>query len=228
MLEARQAIADLRKSPQAYSDFIGADAAVQSGPFAIVPIGSGTTASNNSPAGHPGILRLSSSTNADSGNVVRSGTNHLLLQPGDYFECIFNIVTLALTTIRVGFLDTVSVADVTDGAYFEIAATGVVSAKTANNGTRTTAPPLPTLALATWYRAEIEIQSATEARFRLFNSDTGALVFPETTIATNIPTAAGRNCGAGIIATNSGTSALALVDLDWMGYENRAGYGIVR
>lgn len=228
--ETWRSLPALRKSPTYWTDCLGVDNAGQLAPFTNTLLSSGTqSASNPTTNNHPGILRITSSTSANSGSRLMLNASMMLLQAGDYFECIFSLVTLTNTTIRLGFIDTTSQADCTDGAYFEIASTGVVSTKTANNSTRTTAAPTPTLNVGTWYRGEIEIQSATEARFRIYNSDTAAEVLPEQTITTNIPTTSGRNTGVGLIATNSGTSALDLIDVDWIGYENRNNVvGIVR
>lgn len=54
----------------------------------------------------------------------------------------------------------------------------------------------------------------TQATFALCN-DAGTLLSSEP-LSTNIPTAAGRETGAGFIATNSGTTATDLAHLDKM------------
>jgi hypothetical protein len=56
--------------------------------------------------------------------------------------------------------------------------------------------------------------NAASVTFALYD-DSGALLWTDT-LSTNIPTASGRETGAGIIGTNSGTSATDLYHLDYM------------
>jgi hypothetical protein len=98
---------------------------------------------------------------------------------------------------------------------------GIVG-KTANNAVRTTSATIATLTVNTWYRCRIEINSnATQANFYVYD-DSGTLL-GSTNITTNIPTAAGRETGAGLVATNSGTTATLLAYFDFMavGYNGR-------
>lgn len=217
-----------REHPQMFTDFPGTGAGNMS-PWTISLVASGTIAQQAPTDGdHPGIIRVTSSTSSNSGAYVNTGLSHLLLMPGDYLECIFSIVTLTNGTFRHGFIDTSSSSDCTDGVYFEIASTGVATFKTANNGSRSSAGTTATLSTATWYRMEIDVNTASDVRGRIYNSDTGAVVLAEQQLTTNIPTASGRNCGPGMIVTNSGTSATAMVDWDLLSYENRPGYGLTR
>lgn len=213
-------VSQLRVRPQAWTDCIGTGAG-NIAPYSLNGVSSGTAATQTSDANHPGVIRFTSFTNADSGDRLVTGTNNILLAAGDYFEAVISIVTLTNLTIRIGFIDTINVSDCVDGAYFEIVSTGVATAKTSDNSTRTSAGTTATLSITTWYRLEVEIVSSTSARFRIYNADTGAVVLAEQNITTNIPTGSTRQTGIGIIATNSGTTATALVDVDWLGYERR-------
>jgi hypothetical protein len=92
---------------------------------------------------------------------------------------------------------------------------GVIVGKTANNSARSTTGTSYTLVTNTWYRLRIEVNSdATLVTFSLF-SEAGALLWSDT-LNSNIPTAAGRETGHGIVATNSGTTAVAMVDVDYL------------
>lgn len=178
-------------------------------------ISSGTQGKTGGPANHPGILRTTSSTTANSGGYCLTDTTAFLIGGGEISVHIFQIVTLTNSTIRIGFLDTTTSADSTDGVYIEIPSTGAAVGKTASNGTRTTSSTIATLNTATWYRAVIGVNfDATNCWFGIY-SESGTLLGSQT-ISTNIPTGAGRQCGHGFVATNSGTTAVGLTDMDYM------------
>jgi hypothetical protein len=206
-----------RKRPFLMSDFLAANTGTVD-PFLGLAISSGTVNSPNAgiiTSNHLGVIRLRSSTSANSGAFVGSNTGQLLLGGNEVYEAIFNITTLTNGTFRLGFHDTATSADATDGAYIEIDSAGVAFGKTATNSTRSSTGTTYTVATATWYRARIVVNSnASQVDFYLYN-DGGTLLWTNNLTA-NIPTAAGRETGAGFIATNSGTTATDLVHLDYM------------
>lgn len=119
--------------------------------------------------------------------------------------------------LRLGFHDTSTSADATDGAYFELNG-AVCSAKTANNSTRTTNATTVTLTLNTFYTFDIEANAAgTSVRFRVYEG-LNATPILDVTNTTNIPTAAGREFGVGCVATESTTTATDIGILYRMGY----------
>lgn len=152
---------------------------------------------------------LRSSTTANGGYRYQTSS-----QVADYFGTIshkFRCQFLWRTsftgrTVRIGYHDTTTNADATDGAYFEIL-DATCSCKTANNSTRTTDATTLTLSLDTAYTFDIEVNAAgTSARFRVY-SGTSATAALDVTITTNIPTTSARAFGAGIVATESSTTA---------------------
>lgn len=153
---------------------------------------------------------LRSSTTANGG--YRYQTSSLVT---DYFGTIshkFRFQFLWRTAftgrlVRGGFHDTSTNADATDGAYFEIDG-DICRAKTANNGTRTTHATTITLALDTAYTFDIDVNAAgTEARFRVYSGTNYDTPLMDVTITTNIPTTSARAFGAGVVATESSTTA---------------------
>lgn len=131
--------------------------------------------------------------------------------------CCFRRNTARSTVqFRIGFHDSTSSSDPTDGVYLQYdAVTGVLQARTRNNNVQTIAGTTFALANNTWVTAVIEVVSPTQAVFTVF-SEAGAQLWQET-ITTNIPTAAGRETGAGVIATESTTDAAAdIVHLDYL------------
>lgn len=211
----------LRLKPFYYTDFLGAAGATTEEaayPFDFAVISSGTQAKIAGEANHPGILRISSSTTANSGGYVLTDTTAFLLGGGECFELIFQhrVASGTNTTIRFGYLDTTTSTDATDGVYFEVPAGSLnLRGKTASNSTRSTTGTSYTLTVNTWYRARLVVNSnATRVDFYLYDSS-GTLLWTDF-LTTNIPTASGRNTGAGVIATNAGTTATLLCYLDWM------------
>lgn len=127
-------------------------------------------------------------------------------------------------TVRLGFHDANTVADAVDGAYFEVAGS-TCSAKTANNSTRTTHATTITLALDTAYTFDIEVNSAaTEARFRVWGGNNYDTALMDVTITTNIPNTSARTFGAGIVATESSTTASDIGILYSLGIGTPAGF----
>lgn len=195
-------------------------------------ISSGTNSTAPTAASLSGKFRhgvfLRSSTTANGG--YRYQTSQLAAsvfgggQTTHRFMGIFKWLT-AFTgrSVRIGFHDTNSSADATDGAYFEILG-DVCSAKTANNSTRTTNPTTITLALDVGYVFDIEVNAlGTEARFRVYNGETGATLLDVTNTA-NIPTAITRAFGSGIVATESSTTASDIGILYMLGEGTTPGF----
>ncbi len=157
-----------------------------------------------------GIFFRSSAT-ANSGYRVQTGS-----VTADYFGGIshkfrakFLWRATATHTVRIGFHDTSTSADAVDGAYFEVIGT-TISAKTANNSARTTAPTTFTLTVDRVYTFEIDVNAAgTSARFRVYENLNATPVLDQT-ITTNLPTTSARAFGAGIVATQS---AAAITDI---------------
>lgn len=211
-----------RLTPFYCTDFLGAAGAdTGEASYAIwdyAVISSGTQSKIASTATHPGILRTTSSTTANSGGYCRTDVSALLLAGGEVSEQVFRIIDLTTLTLRLGFLDTASSTDATDGAYIEVPSTGAAVGKTANNGTRTTSSTIATLSINTWYRARIVVNAdATAVDFYIFDDAGNLLGSVQNT--TNIPTTAGRETGHGYVATKSGTTAQACVDMDFMSIE---------
>jgi len=169
---------------------------------------------------HPGHLTIRSSTTANSGARALIYPTQIMLGGSENTDFILYIFTTASTTIRLGFHNTSTHADARDGCYIEMAQVGgvdgVIVGKTANNSVRSTTGTNYTLAIDTWYRLRVALNSdATLVTFTLF-AENGTQLWQDT-LATNIPTA--RTTGHGIVATNSGTTQLYLVHID---YQNLA------
>ena len=187
---------------------------LMSPPWTMPTLASGSAAPLTGEAEHPGIYRFSSSTSANSGVACRLHNASILLAGSESARLVFRPQTLALTTLRFGFLDTTNHLDAVDGVYVEALA-GTMSGKTASNSVRSTTGTNYLLVTNTWYNVLVELNSdASLATFTLY-SEAGAVLWTST-LATNIPTAAGRETGSGVLVSNSGTSAVALLDPDYI------------
>ena len=175
---------------------------------------SGTAASVAGEANHPGIVKFVSSTLANSGGFFRTASNMLLLAGSETTEFIIRPQTISGTTIRMGFLDTITDAVPVDGAWLDVLS-GVLSGKTRNNSVESVTGTTYTLVTNTWYRAKVVVNSnATRVDFYLY-SEAGTQLWTDY-LTTNIPITANRETGHGIFVTNSGTTAVNLADLDYM------------
>lgn len=209
---------DVRITPYYSCDFLVATNIAAMDPFVGTAISSGTSNQPNiSSANHPGIIRLLSSTNANSGFALVSNLAQLQIAGGEVVDVIFQLESLANNTTRLGFVDTAAVTDCTDGAYIEIDGSGVATGKTAQGGTRSSTGTTHTLSAGTWYRARVEVNAdATLVTFTIY-SDAGAVLWTNT-LATNIPVTAGQLTGVGFVITNSQTSAITLAHVDFIGF----------
>lgn len=207
---------EVRLRPYLSNDFLTTSSILT--PFLDTAVASGTI--NQPNAGvvtkdHPGWVRIASSTSANSGYFIGTNVAQILLGGGELFECIWRPAALANNTTRLGFHDTSTSSDATDGVYLEIDGSGIVTGKTANNSTRSSTGTTGSVSANTNYRATIQLNAdATLATFTLY-SDAGAVLWTDT-LGTNIPTASGRETGASFIITNSLTSAIDLCHVDFM------------
>lgn len=116
-------------------------------------------------------------------------------------------------TERFGFIDSVT-TESTDGVFFRYTHgtnTGKFQAVTRSNGTETAQDTGITAAINTTYKFEITVNAAgTSVEFRINGTLTN-------TITTNIPTASGRETGAGLMLLRSaGTTAVTPVAVDYV------------
>jgi len=199
-----------------YTEFITA-ATTASPPFVGAAVSSGTSAVNttNQTSERAGVLRLTSSTTANGGYKWSTDVTTYRIHAGDVVECAIAPVNFSTTTFRAGFLDATTSADAVDGVYFEYNTSGALLLKTSKNSTRTTSSTITTLSLNTWYKLRITINSDATAAYGDVFDASGAFI-AGISVNTNIPTAAGRECGIGVIATESTTTATAMVDLDYI------------
>lgn len=172
--------------------------------------------------GAPGIVQLSTGTTATGRSAVRTtALSGVKFGGGKWiFETRVRINTLSTAAeryaLRAGFIDSTT-GDSTDGAYFEYDES--VSAnwrlKTSNNGTRTTVDSGIAVAAAAWITLRVCINAAgTQADYYL----NGTLVTDGTPapITTNIPTAAGRATGIGVMVLKSIGLTTRTFDVDYL------------
>jgi hypothetical protein len=185
-------------------------------PWTPAAIASGTFSVTAGTPNHPGIVRLLSSTSANSGWYLLTYTAAILIAGNEEMDIILRPGTLAGTTIRAGLLDTASSSAPTDGAYMHMdPITGLVTGRTMSNTAGSTTGTSFQAITATWYRWRIVVNSdASRVDFYILD-EAGAVLWTDN-LTTNIPTAAGREVGSGLVATNSGTTALTLVEVDYM------------
>ena len=143
------------------------------------------------------------------------------------------LITWYEGVFALGFFDFNNAAgfdDPTDGAFFMgSASAGNRYAYTVSNTSPTTAVSYDALTSGETYLFQIEVNAdGTSAFFRIVTASTGGEHF-STTITTNIPTAATRSFGAGLLTFNPGTGTqVNLLILHRMGFGTIAGYNRAR
>ncbi len=211
-----------KKKPTYASDFISGTAVAYNLPFVGAGISSGTVTAPLAAAidsDHPGIMRLRSNTTANGGYRYQAYADSIRFKGGEIFNAVLYHENIDTTIVRMGFNDNTTYADAVDGCYFEVPTTGVVIGKCSNDSTRTSTTGSYTISTGTWYSYRVTLNSdATLATFEIFDSNGNSLWTSNNTVSSNIPTAAGRETTAGIIATESSTTATYMVDLDYMSF----------
>jgi hypothetical protein len=203
----------LRNRAYFADDCLGANNTNQA-PWLNGAIAVGTLSAVAGTPNHPGIVRVTSSTSANSGQYILVGTSTLLISGQCRTDCVLRPQTLAGTTIRFGLHDTASSTAPIDGAYLYMdPITGLITGRTMNNSANSVTGTSFQAVTNTWYRLRVLI-NADASRVDFYCYDEAGNQLWTDNITTNIPTAAGRETGCGIVATNGGTSAVALVDVD--------------
>lgn len=200
-----------------FSDFYNSGAS-NNPPFTLTAISTGTftTLPATALTSNQGVVLLRASNTNNSGVRVQT-TQPIISAAGLVFRAVLSIPNLSTRTVRLGFLDTTTNADAVDGMYFEIVNL-TVSAKTANNSTRTTNPTTADLTANTFYVFDIEQTTSGNVRFVITDYATKTVLL-DVNITTNIPTSAiARAFFCGLVVTNAATTATDLVLLDYMGF----------
>jgi len=186
-------------------------------PFLSAVIASGTIVAGTGTANHPGITRFRSSTTTNSGLYIAGDVASMLIAGGEECEFVFMVETTANSIIKLGWGDSLTYADHTDGVWIHIAGTTLDGACKNNSGPTRTGTSY-TITQGVWYRAKITVNSdATLATFTVYTCSNGASVWTDTVNA-NIPTATGRELGPNMVATNTGTTQVYVLSLDWYRY----------
>jgi hypothetical protein len=211
---------DTRRYTVGYAcDFWNPTASDGNTPFYGIVISNGYSAQVVGDSDHPGIVNLCSGTNANSGYLWRVYPTSTLLAGNELFEAVFQLVTTANTTVRLGFTDTGSATPPTDGAWIEINGT-TLDGRTATNSSSSTTDTNYTMTASTWYSVAVVVNSdASRVDFILYDS-AGATLWTNN-LTTNIPTTTNRETGVSTIATNSGTTPVCLIGLDYMSFSIR-------
>jgi hypothetical protein len=119
-------------------------------------------------------------------------------------------------TVRVGYHDSGTNADATDGAYFEVL-DNVVNCKTSTNSVRTTVTMVSTLSIDEIYLFDIESNTdGTLITYKLINANTN-VVIETATIDTNIPTSSTRGFAVSLVATEATTTSSDICVIYYVG-----------
>jgi len=199
-----------------FADFANV-AATLSPPWSGTAISTGTFTQNttNFSANTSGVGRITKSTTANSGYRLQTDVNAFRIKGRETFRCRVNFAVFTTLTFRAGFIDTTTNADCVDGCYFELSGSGALVGKNSSNSVRTTSATVANLSLNTWYTFQIIVNfPGTDVSYICLDA-TGTLI-GSGSVATNIPTAVGRETGSGLIATGSSATADVLVDVDYL------------
>lgn len=190
-----------RAAYELWSDFENTTTGV---PFTQAVSGTGATITvQAAESGHPGIMVLQTGTTTTGRTCfITDGTQFLLGGGPASFETLIQIPDLSDGTdtysLRFGFYDSAS-ADATDGVYFEYDSASHANWRicAASNGSRTKTNTSVAVAPDVWIKLRLDVNAdGTSAEFFIDGISVG-------TVATNIPTGAGRQTGIGALLLKS-------------------------
>ena len=177
---------------------------------------------------HPGVIYLRDSTTANGNYRFMSEISAFRITGGE--KAIFVFKPRGIRTaesFRMGWQDSTAVqTQPTDGVWLQSVSNGstvTILGRCKNNAGPTDTLDAYTLNTSNWYCGVIEVNSAaTLVTFTIY-SEAGAQLW-QRTVNANIPTAAGRETGFGIIAGETSTDAAAdILHIDYLRMEiNRA------
>ena len=117
----------------------------------------GTSTTRDSTKNHPGIMRLSSSGNAQSGYSFLTAINSFMLGGAEHSEFCFKTgINLNDVRVRLGYQDSINDAAPTDGTWIDMN-DGTLTGKTRKAGALSTTGTNYALAATTWYRGKIAV-----------------------------------------------------------------------
>jgi hypothetical protein len=177
-------------------------------------LSSGTAAAATGDANHPGVITMSDSTTANGGYRFMTDTSAFLIAGGEEYNfIIYSNGVRSGQSFRLGFMDSTAIqTQPTDGVWFQSTSNGSTTTllgRCKNNAGPSDTGTAYTLTANTWYRCRCVINSnATLVTFTIYNN-TGQVW--QQTVSSNIPTAAGRETGFGIICGETSTDAAAVI-----------------
>lgn len=183
-------------------------------PFYGVAISSGTFSVAGASANHPGVIRFTASTTANSGYRVQTA-NQFYLTPASVPFVRFYFVFLPSSNtgslVRAGFHDGTTSTQPANGAYIEYNGSApYIRAVLSVAGTHTYSNSI-TASYNTWYKLMLTIYS-NEVRLSVLDS-TNTEVTVESIFSTNRPSG---GLYAGAVLTSSVTSQV-IASIDYMG-----------
>lgn len=168
---------------------------------------------------------LRSSTSADGGYRYQTSSlvSHYFGTIDTKFICQFLWRTsFTGRLVRIGMFDTQTSSACVDGVWFDVVG-NICTPKCMVNFVVTNGPTLD-LSLNTVYTFEIDVKASPNmAIFRVYSGMDTTPIYT-TTINTNIPTSSARALGAGIVATESSTTASDIGILYSLGFGTILGF----
>lgn len=189
-------------------------------PYGGLAIGSGATAAVGADSGGAavqGYVRIPASTTINSGYAYLTSITGMLLTTNCVFEWQFRpqATNNSVVTSRYGWLDSAS-STPTDGLYCERDGMNL-SLIARNNSVSTTSATTYSIASNTWYYGQIAtalVGSDVIATMRIWDSTPTLL--STISITNGLPTASGRDTGAGMRASSANNVTINLDDISMM------------
>ena len=178
-------------------------------------LASGTSAVTDSLTNNQGIVRLSSTTSANSGYYYHSSVSQLFAVPLLTFESITRVrSTNDGVRVQAGFSDSVSTAAPTDAIRLW-RSNNFLLPQVYNNSSLTQGYEYP-VGSNQVVRVKIQVQAnMTEVSFSAYDSSDGTLILSTNITGLTLPATSSRLFGGGYVAYFTNNVAVALEELDW-------------
>lgn len=202
-----------------WSEGIGQTAASTFPPLTGAAVSSGTLGAIDPTANNQSLWQISSASGANSGYGILSRATHMFLGGSEASTIIVRFPATNTVVARGGLLDVVTATEPTDGVYWEVA-NGYIYGKSASNSVRSTTTTSNLLDTTTYYRIRVAANSsASSVTFTLLNGS-GTQLWTDSLSAT-LPITATRAFGVGIVAISTSTNAIAIANVDAIGFRNK-------
>lgn len=175
-------------------------------------------------ANHPGAISFNSSTTNGSGAHIFWGNvnTRLILRVGSVFDAVVYVPIVTTTTLRIGFHNSSTATNPTDGMYWDLDGSGVFSFRVRVANTQVwNNVSVANLVAGRWYHFQIKVTSPTTLEHTIYNMD-GTIHDGRMPTVSSLPLGLGNECTPKILCLSANTTAKLMLQVDFIRFASPA------